>query len=105
VPWPHLSEGCAVKVGLLEVVGKAAGGGGVAGRVRNPAAKADHKRATHPQGFIHELPPGRVTLRGRKSRPGYPKDLRALGEHLRRARLDRGLLQRQVAAAIGCHHD
>ncbi|HVT18119.1 MAG TPA: helix-turn-helix transcriptional regulator [Thermoanaerobaculia bacterium] len=27
-----------------------------------------------------------------------------MGEHLRRARLDRGLPQRQVAAAIGCHH-
>jgi len=61
------------------------------------------QRPTHPQGFIHKLPPCRVTLRGRKSRPaGYPEDPRSLGEHLRRARLDRRLPQRQVAAAIGC---
>ena len=51
------------------------------------------------------MPPCRVTLRGRKSRPaGYPESPKTLGEHLRRARLDRGLPQRQVAAAIGCHH-
>ena len=59
---------------------------------------------THPKGFIHKLPPCRVTLRGRKSQPGYPEDARILGEHLRRARLDRGLPQRQVAEVIGCHH-
>ena len=41
-------------------------------------------------------------LRGRKSRPGYPEAPKTLGEHLRRARLDRGLLQRQLAVRIGC---
>jgi transcriptional regulator with XRE-family HTH domain len=41
-------------------------------------------------------------LRGRKSRPGYPEAPKILGEHLRRARLDRGLLQRQLAVRIGC---
>src|ERR1700674_2055711 len=46
----------------------------------------------------------RVLLRGRKSRPGYPKDdPKTLGEHLRRVRLDRGLSQRHTAEAIGCH--
>jgi hypothetical protein len=62
------------------------------------------KRCAQPQGFIHKLPPCRITLRGRKSKPGHPEDPKTLGEHLRRARLDRGLLQRQVAEAIGCHH-
>jgi hypothetical protein len=51
------------------------------------------------------LPPCRVTLRGRKSRPaGYPESPKTLGEHLRRTRLARSLLQRQAAEAIGCHH-
>jgi DNA-binding XRE family transcriptional regulator len=36
--------------------------------------------------------------------PATPSTPRPWGEHLRRARLDRGLVQRQVAAAIGCHH-
>ncbi len=55
------------------------------------------------QGFMHKLPSCRVTLRGRKSKvAGYPENPKTLGEHLRRARLDRGLPQRQVAEAIGC---
>jgi transcriptional regulator with XRE-family HTH domain len=54
---------------------------------------------------VHKVPPCRVTLRGRKSRPpGYPEQPRTVGEHLKRARLERGLPQRQVAEAIGCHH-
>jgi transcriptional regulator with XRE-family HTH domain len=43
-----------------------------------------------------------VTLRGRKSRPGYPHNSKTLGEHLRRVRLDRDLWQREVAREIGC---
>jgi hypothetical protein len=58
------------------------------------------ERATHAQGFVHKVPPCRITLRGRKSRPGYPENHKTLGEHLRRARLDRGLPQRQVAEAL-----
>jgi len=54
-----------------------------------------------PQGCVHLLS---LTLRGRVSRPGYPEDPKTLGEHLRRARLDRGLPQRQVGEVIGCHH-
>jgi transcriptional regulator with XRE-family HTH domain len=33
--------------------------------------------------------------------PAYPKELRTLGDHLRKKRLDRGLLQREVAKRIG----
>jgi DNA-binding XRE family transcriptional regulator len=45
----------------------------------------------------------RVRLRGRKSNPpGYPEAPATLGEHLRRARLDRKLLQRHLAREIGC---
>jgi transcriptional regulator with XRE-family HTH domain len=31
----------------------------------------------------------------------YPKELRTLGDHLRKRRLDLGLLQRQVAEQLG----
>jgi transcriptional regulator with XRE-family HTH domain len=44
-----------------------------------------------------------VRLRARKpSNPAYPRELRTLGDHLRRRRLDLGLLQREAAARIGC---
>jgi transcriptional regulator with XRE-family HTH domain len=43
-----------------------------------------------------------VTLKGRKSRLGYPHDPKTLGEHLRRVRLDRDLWQKDVAREIGC---
>ena len=33
--------------------------------------------------------------------PGYPRELRTLGAHLRKRRLDLGLLQREVAEQIG----
>jgi len=33
----------------------------------------------------------------------YPKDLRTLGDHLRKRRLDLGLLQREAAERIGVH--
>jgi len=35
---------------------------------------------------------------------GYPRELRTLGDHLRKARLVRGLLQTQVADALGVDH-
>ena len=42
------------------------------------------------------------TLRGRKPVPdGYPEELRTLGDHLKRKRLDLGLLQRAVAQKLG----
>ena len=53
---------------------------------------------------MHKLPACRVTLRGRKSRPGYSNDPKTLGEHLLRVRLDGGLPQRRVAEAIGCQY-
>lgn len=47
-------------------------------------------------GFCH------VHRRGRKPRPaGYPREPRTLGEHLRKRRIDLGLLQREVADQIG----
>jgi DNA-binding XRE family transcriptional regulator len=43
-----------------------------------------------------------VTLKGqRPTNPAYPKSLKTLGDHLRKKRLDLGLLQREVAQKIG----
>jgi transcriptional regulator with XRE-family HTH domain len=49
------------------------------------------------------LPFCRVTLRGRNLQLGYHEKLEHLGEHIRKARLDRGQRQREAAEAIGCH--
>lgn len=43
-----------------------------------------------------------LTLRGRVSRPDYPAEPKTLGEHLKKARLDRGMEQKAAAQAIGC---
>ncbi len=43
-----------------------------------------------------------LTLRGRILRPDYPAKPRTVGEHLKKARLDRGLEQKAAAQAIGC---
>ena len=44
----------------------------------------------------------RIRLRGPKPKPPeYPKTLEKLGDHLRKARLDRGLLQKLVAEQLG----
>ena len=43
-----------------------------------------------------------IRLTGRKPpSPAYPRHLRTLGDHLRRRRLDLGLLQRDVAEELG----
>ena len=43
-----------------------------------------------------------LRLRGRKPCPkGYPAQLNTLGDHMRKRRLDLGLLQREVAEKIG----
>jgi transcriptional regulator with XRE-family HTH domain len=48
------------------------------------------------------LPFCHVRLSARKpTNPAYPKELRTLGDHLRKKRLDLGLLQREVAKRIG----
>ncbi len=44
-------------------------------------------------------------MRGRKSCPGYPERPRSLAEHLKKVRLDRGLLQKEVAREVGCSKD
>jgi transcriptional regulator with XRE-family HTH domain len=44
-----------------------------------------------------------VRLSTRKpENPACPRELRTLGDHLRKRRLDLGLLQREAAARIGC---
>jgi len=48
------------------------------------------------------LPYWSVTLNADKPRSSaYPKTLETLGDHIRAVRLDRGLLQRQIAQQIG----
>jgi len=48
------------------------------------------------------LPFCHVTLRGQKPLPkGYPRALCTIGDHLRKRRLDLGLLQREVAERLG----
>jgi len=43
-----------------------------------------------------------VTFHGQKPLPAvFPKELRTLGDHLRKRRLELGLLQRQVAQRVG----
>ena len=45
-----------------------------------------------------------VHLRGRKPKPvGYPGELETVGDHIRKRRMDIGLLQREVAAEIDVH--
>lgn len=45
------------------------------------------------------MPCCHVHLQGQKRSPlGYPRELRTIGDHLRKRRLDLGLLQREVAA-------
>lgn len=53
--------------------------------------------------FIPALPICHARLRARKpeNRP-YPTTLQTWGNHIRRRRLDLGLLQREAAARIGC---
>jgi DNA-binding XRE family transcriptional regulator len=45
-----------------------------------------------------------VTLRGRKPLPAaYPKELKTIGDHIRKRRLDLELRQRDVAQLLGVH--
>jgi DNA-binding XRE family transcriptional regulator len=54
---------------------------------------------------IPALPFCQVTLRAIRQKEGYPKQLRSLGDHIRRRRLDLGLRQRDVVAALGAGPD
>jgi len=48
------------------------------------------------------LPICHLALRGRKPLPkGYPQQLRTLGDHIRKKRLDLGLTQKEAAREIG----
>ena len=51
---------------------------------------------------IPALPFCHVTLRGQKPKPqGYPSELRTLGDHLRKRRMDLGLFQKDIAKRLG----
>jgi transcriptional regulator with XRE-family HTH domain len=49
------------------------------------------------------LPFYHLSLRRRKLRAGYPESPSTLGEHLKKRRLDLGLMQREVASRLGIH--
>jgi transcriptional regulator with XRE-family HTH domain len=51
---------------------------------------------------IPALPFCHISLKGQKPLPkAYPQELKTLGDHLRKKRLDQKLLQRQVALILG----
>ena len=50
------------------------------------------------------LPFVKVKLFGRIPKP-YPENPRTLGEHLRKRRMERELLQREAAVELGCCHE
>ena len=42
-----------------------------------------------------------ITLTGKKPQnPAYPKELRTIGDHIRKIRLDRGMLQKEIAESL-----
>jgi transcriptional regulator with XRE-family HTH domain len=51
-------------------------------------------------GRVAFLPFGSITLKSLKA-PSYEEDPESLGEHLRRRRLQLGLIQKEVAASLG----
>jgi hypothetical protein len=54
------------------------------------------------RGLIPALPFCHVVLKGKRALPGScPNPLKTLGDHLRKRRLDLGLLQREVAKKLG----
>ncbi len=52
------------------------------------------------QGFVAFLPVGRKTLKAAKPKP-YPSVPITLGDHLKRRRIELGLLQRELAKQLG----
>jgi len=54
----------------------------------------------HPS-LIPALPFCRIRLQAKKADPRYPKKLGTFGDHLRKRRLELGLLQREVAERVG----
>ncbi len=55
------------------------------------------------QGFIANLP---LDVRAeRRQNQAYPREINSLGDHIRKKRLDLGLLQRDVAAQMGVDSD
>jgi hypothetical protein len=59
--------------------------------------------AINPWRFIANLP---LDFRVRRAQnPARPREINSLGDHLRKKRLDLGLLQRYVAAQTGADED
>jgi site-specific DNA recombinase len=58
--------------------------------------------ASGQRNFIPALPFCHISLKGQRPLPqAYPKELKTLGDHLRKRRLDLKLLQKEVALKIG----
>lgn len=58
--------------------------------------------ATGQRNLIPALPFCHITLKGQKPpSPAYPRELRTVGDHIRKKRLDLNLLQKSVALLIG----
>ncbi len=52
------------------------------------------------------MPFYKITLQGEKRpSPNYPKELKSLGDHMRKRRLDLGLTQDEVAVQLGAHRN
>ena len=47
------------------------------------------------------MPYYRWSITGERPRPGYPKELKTLGDHLKRRRLDQGLTQKEAGEQLG----
>lgn len=57
--------------------------------------------ASGQRNFIPALPFCHFRLKGEKIPHNYPKDIKRIGDHLKKKRLDLGLTQKQVAKRIG----
>ena len=77
---------------------------GVIGTVRSQTACSDTDDADHPRSHtcIPALPFCTATLTAKRPKnSAYPTQLVTLGDHIRKRRLDLGLLQREVADQLG----
>ncbi len=62
--------------------------------------------ASSQHNFIPALPFCHVSLKGERPLPkAYPRELKTLGDHLRKKRLDLKLLQKEVAQVLGVTKD
>jgi ribosome-binding protein aMBF1 (putative translation factor) len=61
-------------------------------------ARAESPRKPQGQGFSAKLP---VRFAVAKPKPGYPKQIKTLGDHVRAKRIELGLVQKDVGRSIG----